>query len=195
MSKINKVLAVVGVVAMVFSGVAITVPAAHAATDTKNDTVTLTINASLILTLTGDSDFGSVGIASASAVIQNANVKSNFAAGYTLVLNDEDSTTSLVGTDSSSNTISTLASSGLLLSGQSTSAWGVYNGTGSVGSSGSTFQPMPPNNGTPITIASTSAVSSVSGDDYPVTYGVQISGNQAPDTYTDVVVYTLTSKP
>ncbi|MCL2037655.1 hypothetical protein FWG95_01465 [Candidatus Saccharibacteria bacterium] len=193
MNKLNKVLAVASVTTMAFVGMAVAVPAANAATDFKTDTVSLTIGETLMLTLTGTGDFGTVSVASANTAAQNANVKSNFVGGYVLILNDQDTDTDLVGTTSSSNTIPTLASASTLLPNQSTSAWGVYVGTGTTGAAGSTFQPMPSSAGTPIQIASTSAISAAAGDNYPVTYGAQISGSQAPDIYEDIVVYTLTS--
>lgn len=194
MSKLNTALSIASVAAIAFVGVAVSMPTASAVTTTEADTVRLQIGESLDLTLTGTGDFGTVSVASANIAAQNANVKSNYAAGYTLTLADQDTDTDLVGTGSSSNTIPTLAAAGTLLPNQSTSAWGVYVGTGTVGASGSTFQPMPDSAGTPLQVASTSAISAAAGDNYPVTYGSQISGSQAPDVYEDIVVYTLTSK-
>ena len=192
MNKLNKTLAVAGISALAFVGVAVAVPTAQAATTSVADTVRLSIGESLDLTLTGTADFGTVSVATANTAQQTANVKSNYAAGYTLTLADQDATTNLV---SGSDTIPTLAAAGKLLPGQATSAWGVFVGTGTTGSGGSTFQPMPASGGTSIQIADTNAVSAAAGDDYPVTYGAQISGSQAPGIYEDIVLYTLTSKP
>jgi len=194
MSKLNKVLTVAGISALTFVGAAMAMPSAYAATDTQVDTVTLTIGETLMLTLTGTGNFGTVSVSSANIAAQNANVKSNFDAGYTLILNDVDTDTDLIGTGTATNTIPTLSAASTLLSGQSTSAWGVYLGTGTTGAGGSTFQPMPASTGTPLQVASTTAASAAAGDDYPVTYGAQISGSQAADIYQDDVIYTLTSK-
>lgn len=194
MNKLRTILTVVGVSAIAFASIAVATPAAYSQSFIGADIVRLQVSESLDLTLTGTGYFGAVSIASADIAAQNANVKSNYAAGYTLTLADYDTNTALVHTTIPANTIPTLAAAGVLQDGQSTSAWGAYIGTGTTGAGGSTFQPMPASDGTPLQIASTTAVSAAAGDNFPVTYGVQISGSQPPGTYEDIVVYTLTSK-
>ncbi|MDR1032440.1 MAG: hypothetical protein LBL84_00295 [Candidatus Nomurabacteria bacterium] len=184
MTKLTKIVAGVGALGLL--GL-VALPITAYATDTASSNVTLNvdINETLSLDCTQNGTF-TVAVAN-NATNKNLKVEckvtTNNGAGYTLIFTDKDADTNLVN---GSFTIAT--SSGALSS--ASSMWG-YLGSNN---SGSTLTAIPTNVSAGIQMADTSSKSATSGDTYDAYFGVGASAAQEKGTYSDELVFTVTTK-
>lgn len=118
-------------------------------------------------------------------------VYTNNAGGYDLNLADEDSDNSL--RLDASNEIPAISAAGAISGG--TAAWGYHLVGASETIDGNTsYSPVPISTGTAATVGTQAAPSASTGDTYTVNYGVATAAVQATGTYSDVIVYTATTK-
>lgn len=124
-------------------------------------------------------------------------VYTNNASGFNLTLIDKDSNTDLTHTDGSSYIPATSSTS---LEG-GTAAWGykVFSqhgdeeGTGATETGNTDWTAVQPSTGTAATISSLNTKTD-GGDQTIVDYGVATAGDQATGVYSDIIVYTATTK-
>ena len=113
-------------------------------------------------------------------------VYTNNAAGYTLVVKDEDEDNSL-RKDSSNNIAAIVTPSATLTPGSA--AWGIKGGD-----LGTTYTAIPASTATDALTLKANGSAAGAGEATTFTYGVATAATQATGTYEDVIVYTATTK-
>lgn len=168
-------------------GVAAFPTAAFAVADTGSTTVNVTVGSQITLgngstTVNINPTLGSTGTA-----VQTLTVTTNHAAGYTLSIQMNNASTSLMnGLDAI-----TATSNGSTPAALQNNTWG-WNSSTSSSVAAATFKTIPAQ-GSPANIAS--SVTTASAAPVYVTFGAQPTASLASGTYTGSVLYTATTNP
>lgn len=184
----------VSVVGLAFSPVIASAATANTVINaTLGSTISVTTSTPVAISLTPTAG----GVVSSSS--DTVSVSTNNTAGYTLTLEDNDATTTLV---SGANSIAAHSGTQASPTTLANNTWGYrVDGVGGFGAgptsaetnngSSSTIWAGVPATGSPNTLKTTS--STASNDTTTVWYGVKVTSSQPNGTYTDTVTYTATT--
>ena len=184
----------VSVVGLAFSPVIASAATANTVINaTLGSTISVTTSTPVAISLTPTAG----GVVSSSN--DTVSVSTNNTAGYTLTLEDNDATTTLV---SGANSIAAHSGTQASPTTLANNTWGYrVDGVGGFGAgptsaetnngSSSTIWAGVPATGSPNTLKTTS--STASNDTTTVWYGVKVTSSQPNGTYTDTVTYTATT--
>lgn len=184
----------VSVVGLAFSPVIASAATANTVINaTLGSTISVTTSTPVAISLTPTAG----GVVSSSS--DTVSVSTNNTSGYTLTLEDNDATTTLV---SGANSIAAHSGTQASPTTLANNTWGYrVDGVGGFGAgptsaetnngSSSTIWAGVPATGSPNTLKTTS--STASNDTTTVWYGVKVTSSQPNGTYTDTVTYTATT--